>query len=88
MYRAIHKYPMIDSTNRIQVPAGAEPIHFGVDPMGVMCMWALVDPGALPITKTYRVVGTGHQVIHSFMKYIGTAKVAEYMWHLFEDQSP
>ena len=85
MYKAIHKYPLTSQTNYVSLPSGAKVVHFGLDPMGVLCMWAIVELSAPAITRRYVILQTGQQAINGTMQYLGSCMVGPYMWHLFED---
>jgi len=56
----VWKYSL-DVTDRqdIEMPAGAIPLHVGVQ-RGVVCVWCEVDPTMPKVPTQVRIVGTGH----------------------------
>lgn len=69
----------------ISMPSGAKILHVA-DQHGVVCMWALVDPSADRVTRTFTVIGTGH-IAPSSGEYIGSALAhgGALTWHVFEE---
>ena len=45
----------------IDMPLGAQIIHVETQ-HGVPCLWAVVDPDALPVEREFEVYGTGHRM--------------------------
>jgi len=83
MTKCILKYPVSVGENLIPMPQHAEVIHFGEDPMGQLCLWAITFQGDLTRARKFLAVGTGHQ-FPANAAYIGTCKQGAYMWHLME----
>lgn len=84
--QVVHKFELLHTLNLIRMPRDAKILHFGIDPRGVVCLWALVIPNAQMVNRTFVLFGTGHAGIRSFMEYVGTVKVDAYMVHCFEDR--
>ena len=68
----------------IEMPEAAEILHFGLDPSGDPCVWALVVAGRKKRNRLLRLLGTGHQFNDTPGKYIGTVTRPPYVWHLFD----
>lgn len=49
----------------------------------VICLWAVVDPGARHIERTIHIVGTGHEVPDLDLIHLGTVQQSPYVWHVF-----
>ena len=51
-----------------------------------LCLWALVNPSNPKQIKTIRVAGTGHPIIDTNLKFIGTVQQLKghLIWHVFE----
>ena len=82
--RQVWKFPVKQWTiNKLDMPSGAEVVHFGPDPEGTMSFWAVVEPDVKPCRRVFYVVGTGRDV-EDGSKYIGSVNDAPFVWHLFE----
>ncbi len=72
---------------RIEMPIGAELLHLAMQGEQ-LCLWALVDPAAPPITRTFRILATGDTIVEheSRVTHIGTVLMAEgrLVFHVFE----
>lgn len=55
-----------------------------------MQMWALVDPESPTELRHFRLAGTGHSIIHTVKRYIGTFQIrgGRLVFHLFEVSYP
>lgn len=89
MSTAIWKYPLnIVDEQIIEMPNGASILHVdGQD--GRLCVWARVDPEAEKVWRRFSVRGTGHtvekgQLAEHSPRYLGTAEVGPFVWHVFE----
>lgn len=89
MTQAIHKFPIsMTSDRRIMMPYGAKVTAVGLDGSGEPCVWALVDPNAVPtIERKFGIYGTGGQV-PDFCEFVGTFFTLPYVWHVFEEKMP
>lgn len=79
----------------IQMPAGARPLHVGVDPAApsygyagaadVLGLWALVDPDAPVVHRWFAVTGTGHPLPTPDATHVGTVVTAVgLVWHVWD----
>ena len=57
--KRIWKYELPDPTCYVSIPNGAVLLKAAVQ-RGKVCVWALVDPDAVPIGREFITVGTGH----------------------------
>jgi hypothetical protein len=81
----IWKYPvLVTDTFTIHMPTGARILSVQVQDGGAM-MWALVDPDAPKVTRTFRVAGTGHKVDAAGV-FVGTFQMlnGRLVFHLFD----
>lgn len=71
----------------IKMPIGAQVLTVQMQ-FGTPCLWALVDPNKEKETRTFEVVGTGHEIDYSLTTrgYIGTYQLAQgqLIFHVFE----
>lgn len=84
----VWKYPLKggDVVN-VDMPANAR-ILTAQCQTDTLCLWALVDPEQAPVTRTFRVAGTGQTIPpDSFRNYIGSAQMfgGALVWHVFEE---
>lgn len=73
-------------TRRLQgvsIPRGAEILSVQ-EQRGSVCLWALCDPDEPPVQRYFSIVGTGHKFDPRARKYLGTAQIGEFVWHVFE----
>lgn len=85
--RTIWKIPLVlNDFQTISVPAGCEYLTVQ-DQRGVLCLWAIVDDEAAKVSRSIRIVGTGHATAHSQNEntYIGTVQQNGFVWHVFSD---
>jgi len=68
----------------ITMPGGARVLYVGVQRPGFICLWAMVDANAKPVSRTFRVYGTGHPMDEPANHYLGTCMDGPYVWHVFE----
>lgn len=84
----IYKYPITQPKGliSIEMPAGAEVLTVQVQ-NEVPCIWALVGPDAPPTMRGFRMYGTGHEIDHENMPYVGTFQLVggSLVFHLFEE---
>lgn len=84
----IYKYPIKDTVNELELPIGAQIIKADYDPMGVMCIWAVVDTNAETETIKILKIGTGWPLDDYLQKYemtfIETVKENIYVYHIFK----
>lgn len=74
-------------TQQIMMPAGAVILHVHTQPHyddEQACVWALVDPSAPLVPRTFLTFGTGQAAVRG--QYIGTFHYgASLVFHVFED---
>ena len=85
----IFKYPFeVADQIMIPMPEGAKILDIQMQ-HDVPCIWALVNPNALYVTKVFRLAGTGHPIEladEAKYTYVGTFQMAggSLIFHLFE----
>ncbi len=79
----IYKYTLqLADTSQLNLPLGAEVLC--VKQQGrKFSLWIKCDPAAPAETRTFHVVGTGHDVPDG-AEYIDTILDGAYVWHIFE----
>jgi hypothetical protein len=77
-----YQAPLVRVDLVIGMPRGAQVVEVAWQD-DVMCIWAIVDDAAPIESRYFEVVGTGHQAPDGG-KYVGTAHVPPFVWHLFE----
>lgn len=83
--KTVWKFPMSSVAASFAMPEGAEILH--VDLQGDLpCFWALVDPAKPTVSRSFRMVGTGHPINFPTDKFIGTFLTEEgkFVFHIFE----
>ena len=87
----IWKYPIpVQDNIQVEMPKGARVLTVQMQ-MDVPYVWALVNPQAEKEIRTFRLVGTGHEIRHSDkLTYIGTFQLegGALVFHLFERERP
>lgn len=82
--RAIWKYKLCIGENALNLPLGSIIRYVGAHG-GDICMWVEVDINRSQMEEvTLNVVGTGWAEIKPSDKYIGTAQVSVFVWHVYE----
>ena len=85
--KTIYKYKLLATdTQDIELPVGAE-ILTVQEQFGDAVMWALVDTNVTTETRTFQIVGTGHDASAvDGAKYINTFQLnsGHLVFHLFE----
>lgn len=69
----------------IAMPAGAKALAMQTQ-HGMPALWALVDPGAAPEPRRFRIAGTGHPIDEEIVGYVGTFQMSGgvLVFHVFE----
>lgn len=84
--KSIWKFPLaVKGRQDVEMPKGAEILC--ADKQGeVLCLWAIVDTEAEMEERLIAVVATGQEMGIDYLKYIGTAQIANgaLVWHVFE----
>lgn len=91
----IYKYDIpVTDRQTLRLPAGAKILHVAdqAQKIGVLQVWALVEPNALPESREIVIVGTGDPVPEvpegaGYLNFIGTTIQAKgaLVWHVFEE---
>ncbi len=50
-----------------------------------LVLWAIVDPSRNVEPRLFSIYGTGNLFQSDNARYIGTAQVNSYVWHVFEE---
>ncbi len=80
----IWKYPLsITDHQVIDIPGGCEPLHVGLDPVGVPCLWVKVDPERAPRGFHVYIVGTGNPMPDKALSHLGSFSQGVFVWHVF-----
>ena len=89
MKMVIWKFELqITDLQEVTMPDGAELLSVA-NQNGSLCLWAMVDPD-LSKEKRHRyieIIGTGNPILVDVAidrKFIGTAVVSPFVWHVFE----
>lgn len=64
-----------------EMPKGAKVLSVGFDPLGMPCVWAIVDPKAPAEPSRIKIIGTGDPVPAG--EYIGRINDGPFVWHIF-----
>lgn len=81
----VYKYPIQRGDSQwVAMPHGAKPLHVGLDPNGILCLWALVEESKPMQDRRVYVVGTGHPINFN-AHYVGSVNDGPYVWHVFVD---
>lgn len=88
--KVIYKYEMPTGGGSVQkLPKGFRPLSVGLDPNGVICMWAEVDTKAPLVDVDFAAIGTGWPLgelgidldTYEFLGTVNDGLI--YMWHYF-----
>jgi hypothetical protein len=68
-----------------RLPKFARPVHAGLDPSGVPCLWWTVDTDEQFERRTIYIVGTGNPIPKGTRRaaYVGTFVLGAFVWHVF-----
>lgn len=88
--RTIYKYPLRDVTETIALPLGARVVYVddqaGSHAAGaLLTIWVELDTEQPKTDRTFRVVGTGHEIPPTAV-YVGTtpSRNRVFVWHVYE----
>lgn len=84
---AVWKFPVsVSDEFSVVMPEGAE-VLWCAEQDGAPWMWARVDCNSPPVSRTFFVRGTGHEVEPS-LRYVGSFMLiaGRFVGHLFEPQ--
>lgn len=84
----IWKYTLaITDRQQVSMPKGAG-ILAVANQRGALFLWAMVDPSSLVETEDHdiEIIGTGNQMpdTEDIRRYIGSAVLGPFVWHVFE----
>jgi hypothetical protein len=81
----IWKYPLaITEEQTLKIPLGYKPLHVGLDPAGVPCLWCKVNTESEPCPAAVFVVGTGGDADFDYNeRYVGSFVDGSFVWHVF-----
>lgn len=68
--------------HKVGIPLTGEVVHVAAQ-LGMVCCWVLVDTKYRAVEREFVIHGTGHPV-EANEKYLGTAHIHPFVWHLFE----
>ena len=81
----IWKYELeITDRQDIKMPGEAKILSAGLDPSGVPCVWAMVQPGAIERRFSVHIVGTGNPAENAVgERFVGSFVQGPFVWHVF-----
>jgi len=84
MTNVIYTYQLeLTDTQTIEMKMGAEILTVQAQD-GILCIWALVNPKLSNVKRTFEIIGTGNPFYITKFKYISTAQMNGFVWHIFE----
>ena len=84
MSQSIWKFKLeITDRQIVPMPLKALILSVGVQ-RGSLCLWARVNTEAEVADREIEIIGTGHQIRPDGRRYIGTAIMEPFVWHVFE----
>ena len=74
----------------VEVPKQHTFISAGLDPSGILCVWAMVETNSEMVNKKIYVRGTGHEIEEEIWElyidsFLGSVVDREFVWHVFVD---
>ncbi len=84
MPKTIWKYTL-QPEGSIEIPKDAELLTVA-EQYGEICLWALVEPTAPRVERSFVSFGTGHDVPDDNLSYVGSAQLqgGALVFHVFE----
>lgn len=79
-----YEFELSDDPQPKDMPRDAQLLHVEAQD-GLITLWALVVPDRKPERRSFVIHGTGHPVDPD-SRYVGTALIRPFVWHLFEVQ--
>ena len=82
----VYKYQLNpNQATQLELPIDAMPLKVDVQ-VGVLCLWAMVNPDAKTEARTFEVFGTGHPMPDFKRRFINTFFVQDgtFVFHAFE----
>jgi hypothetical protein len=83
--KQIWKFELLNAsgTHVRMVRGEFKPRFVGIDPLGIRCIWAELDPDAPEKMVEIAVVGTGHPFPADEFSYVGSFVDAPFVWHVY-----
>jgi hypothetical protein len=83
----IWKFPIeITDRQELNMPGEAKILSVGLDPSGVPCVWAMVQPGKTERRFHVHIVGTGNPAESAVgQRFVGSFVQGPFVWHVFTD---
>lgn len=82
--KKVYKYSLpITDRQTVMLPNGFQVVMVGLDPKGLPCLWAIVDPERTASPETVIIVGTGQPLPDNFVRHIGSFVDGRFVWHVF-----
>ena len=80
---------MLVDLQKVMMPEGAELLSVA-NKNGNLFLWAMVDPSKENQCRWIEIIGTGTPITMNIVgrKFIGTAVVNPFVWHVFERLQP
>lgn len=85
--QVVYKYKIDPNNTLVELPERAQILSVGAQ-LDDMFLWALVDESAeKSVAKHFCVYGTGHEISHSHLQFIGTVHMygGDLVFHIFEN---
>ena len=82
----IFKYVLMSTKNvsSVAIPKGGKVLTTAMQD-GLVCIWVEVDQHAPTELRTFKIYGTGHEMLDSeHQVYVGTIFDNPYVWHVYE----
>lgn len=71
----------------VEMPAGAQLLHAGLDPTGTVCVWARVDPAKPRQARRIRIARTGNP-LGDVGAHVGSFVDGRLVLHVFDGATP
>ena len=82
--KVVYKYPLeLEDKQIVQIPSNSKIVHVGLDPNGILCLWAEIDRNENNIDWKIHIVGTGHERITNNMVHLGSLLTPPFVWHVY-----
>lgn len=80
----IYKYPLeVTDEQIIDMPGSARLLSVQMQ-RGVVCLWAWVDPNAIPKKRHIVIIGTGNPISFFPGEFVGAVQQGQFVWHVFD----
>lgn len=82
--KQVWKFPIsIVGRLSVQMPEDAEILSAAMQGE-TLCLWALVNPKAVAVSRIIHIAGTGHDLEPATRRFIATVHHRGLVWHVFE----